>query len=128
MEPARTIASVFSASSSPSAPAVTPDRSGVNESLRWRLSDIFADEAAWGAEMDRLPDEAERLSECRGTLGDGPGPLCEVLSRKAELESAIDTAYVWAHLLRDEDTRATGPQGMADRVARLAVRVAEAGA
>jgi oligoendopeptidase F len=128
VEPARTIASVFSASSSPSAPAVTPDRSGVNESLRWRLSDIFADEAAWGAEMDRLPDEAERLSECRGTLGDGPGPLCEVLSRKAELESAIDTAYVWAHLLRDEDTRATGPQGMADRVARLAVRVAEAGA
>jgi oligoendopeptidase F len=111
-------------------PAVTtvPERDEVEPGRRWDLSALFREPSAWESEAAHVGQLLERLAACSGTLGDGADALAAALELHAELGVAIDRVYVFACLKRDEDTRDTAAQALADRATQLAVRVEEAAA
>ena len=107
-------------------PEAVPERANIAAEHRWDLVHIFDSPEAWHAELGRVEGLLERISARMGTIGEGPAALAEVLRLESEIGEALDRVYVYAHLLRDQDTRDTGAQAKAERASRLGTRVAEA--
>ncbi|MEZ5064718.1 MAG: oligoendopeptidase F [bacterium] len=112
-------------STSELAPQAVPERDRIPAERRWELGHIFETREAWEAELNRVASLLEPMLARKGSIAGGPGNLAEVLSLQSEIGSGLDRVYVYAHLLRDQDTRATDAQGMAERAAGLGTKVAE---
>jgi oligoendopeptidase F len=92
------------------------------------LEHIFATPADWEAEFARIEAGIDAIAALRGTLGAGTREFLAALERRSQVASALDRVYVYAHLRRDEDTRAADAQALAERSSRLGTRFAEASA
>lgn len=103
--------------------ATVPGRDEVEPGRRWDLSALFPDLSAWEAEASRVEQLLTQLAACAGTLAESPDTLAAALELHSELGAAVDRVYVFACLKRDEDTRDTAAQALADRAAQLAIRV-----
>jgi oligoendopeptidase F len=102
------------------------DRSEVDSAARWKLEHIYSSRAAWEEEFLQVERSIESLSSLRGSLGKDVLSLKSALERYSELAAALDRIYLYAHLLRDEDTRDSAGQALAERASRLGTRFAEA--
>ncbi len=115
------------AAAPPAAEDSVPERTGVEPRLRWKLEHIFASLEAWEAEFARVERAIEAIAALRGTIRADARDLAAILDRHGETGAALDRVYVYAHLFRDEDTRAPTAQAIAERAAQLGTRFAEAG-
>jgi oligoendopeptidase F len=102
-----------------------PVRDDIDPAHRWRLEDMFASTEEWESECARIEGLSEDVAATAGTFSEGPPALERGLRRNAELGSALDPVFVYAHLLRDQDTRDPSAQAMAERASRLSTRAAE---
>jgi oligoendopeptidase F len=106
--------------------ASVPARLDIDPAFRWRLDHIFDTAAAWDEEVGRVEELIAAVAGCAGTLAQGPEAMAAALHLHSELGERLDRCYVWAHLLRDEDTREPDSQARAERASRLSTRSAEA--
>jgi oligoendopeptidase F len=111
-----------------SAADLVPDRADVPERDRWKLEHVFPTPEAWEEEFARVERSIAEVASLRGTLGGRVETLVEGLGRHASVAAALDRLFVYAHLLRDQDTRNPATQALAERIARLSTRLAEAAA
>lgn len=111
--------------SGPSATVSLPDRPGIEARLRWDLGHIFTTRAAWEAEFARVEARVVEFAPLRGSLVEAAAIL-RALQLHDDVASALDRVFVYAHLLRDEDTRDTDAQALAERASRLGTSFAEA--
>ena len=88
------------------------DRAKVADKYKWNLADIYASDAAWRAEKDRILAEVPKLREYNGKLGSSPQALADALELMSRLDKELSRLYVYASMLSDLDTRVSGPQGM----------------
>jgi oligoendopeptidase F len=88
------------------------DRAKVEDRYKWNLADIYASDAAWRTEKDRVLAQVPTLHDYRGKLGTSPQALADVLELMSRLDKELSRLYVYASMLSDLDTRASGPQGM----------------
>src|SRR4051812_43366489 len=88
------------------------DRTKVADKYKWNLADVYASDAAWRSEKDKTLAEVPKLREYRGTLGSSASSLADALELMSRLDKALSRLYVYASMLSDLDTRASGPQGM----------------
>jgi oligoendopeptidase F len=98
------------------------DRAKVPDALKWNLADIFASEADWRAQKDRIEKEIPKLREFQGTLGASPRTLADALQFMSGLDKELTRLYVYASMLSDQDTRLSGPQGMQQEMQLLFAR------
>ncbi len=110
------------------APEPVPDRAQVSAQDCWNLGHIFTKQADWEAEFARVDAGIADLAKLPGTLGTSIGTFVAALERHDAIATALDRVYVYAHLLRDEDTRDASAQALAERSSRLGTRFAEASA
>jgi oligoendopeptidase F len=103
-----------------------PARSEVPDEFKWRLSDIYAADEEWEADLSRLRSELPRLSALRGTLGESPEELSACLRLRDEMSIAAGRVYVYASMRSHEDTADPKYQDMASRAATLMVEAASA--
>ncbi|MCB1644076.1 MAG: hypothetical protein KDI36_01415, partial [Pseudomonadales bacterium] len=75
------------------------------EQIEWDLSEIFADEAAWESEFERLSGELEKLSSYQGTLGKSAAKLQQARDDISNFSKALVKLYVYASMRSDEDLR-----------------------
>ena len=104
------------------------DRSGIEPTLQWKLENIFAARSDWESEFSRVESAIREVAAFQGTLGKSAASLNSALEGHSRVGESLDRVYVYAHLLRDEDTRDPEGQALAERASRLGTRFAEAAA
>jgi oligoendopeptidase F len=110
------------------APLTAQDRSreSVPEAYRWNLAELYQDDAAWGAERERLASEIPQALTFKGTLSGGPAPLQKALDSQAAQAKTLQRLSVYAGLAADQDTRVASNQGLVQQISQLAARFAAA--
>ncbi len=102
-----------------------PAREDTDPRHRWSLDHLYGNNDDWEADIARVEGLLGKLAAVAGTLGRSAESLRAGLQVNADVGAVLDRVYLYAHLLRDQDTRATPSQAMAERAARLGTRVAE---
>lgn len=100
-------------------------RAAVPEKHRWRLEDIFPDNASWEAELAGLPARTAALAACRGRLATDAATLAAALDLASALEETFAELLAFARMRRDEDHAQTLYQDMTSRITGLYYQFAE---
>ncbi|ACG73052.1 oligoendopeptidase F [Anaeromyxobacter sp. K] len=103
----------------PAQPATS--RAQVPDRYKWKLADLFPDDAAWARARADLASRLPGFDRHRGHLGDSARALADALSEMGALQNALERVYVYASARADEDTREPGPRAMRAEAERLAV-------
>ena len=91
-------------------------RSEVNPEFTWKLSDMYADIAAWEAEIKLIREMAEDLAKMENQVTASADNLLNTLSRMAAMEEKLDLAFNYASRLSDEDTGNTTHLAMVQKL------------
>jgi oligoendopeptidase F len=103
------------------------DRARIPDRYKWNLTDIYATNAAWRAEKDKLQAEIPQLGQFKGKLSSSAAILADALDKMNALDKELSRLYVYASLLADEDTRNAQHQGMRQEMVQLAASLAAEG-
>jgi len=95
-----------------------PERSAVQQGYKWRLADLYADEAAWRSAKEALQADFGKVEACRGKLGD-PAELQRCLDLVFGMTQRAYQLSAYANRLADEDTRQTKGAGMKAETQKL---------
>ena len=88
------------------------DRASIADKYKWDLTHIYASNAAWRAAKEKLEADIPSLRQFKGTLGQSPGALADVLERATALRKTYYRVATYANLQADQDTRVADHQGM----------------
>ena len=100
-------------------------RKEVPADAKWRLTDIYPDEAAWETALADVQKKAEEFADFRGRLAESPETLREGLRLFERLEQQLETVYLYAKLNMDVDNGDTRYQAMHDRTLAVLFRLQE---
>jgi oligoendopeptidase F len=81
------------------------ERSQILEKLRWNLTDLYPNEAAWTLAKEALAKRIPDFAKFKGHLGDSAESLFSALSTMADLEKESARLTTYASELYDQDTR-----------------------
>src|SRR5579875_900244 len=82
----------------------TPSRQEIAPDYRWRLEDIYADDAAWEADCSRLQQRLSEGAEFQGRLGADDGAvLLRALQARDAVHLLLERLFAYAHMRCDED-------------------------
>jgi len=101
-----------------------PARKDVPVEHQWKLTDLFANQAAWDKENSELKAKLAQISKFHGKLNSA-----EAIKQCFELEDAIslhaERLYVYANMKHHEDMADPTDQALVDRARKLSVEVNE---
>lgn len=100
-----------------------PFRADMPKNTQWQLEDIYADNAAWEADFEKLKALLPEVAGFAGKLGENAEFLRMGLDKLMEANLLTERLYVYARMRRDEDNTQELYQAMADRAAQLAVQL-----
>lgn len=98
----------------------------VDESLRWRLEDIYPTKSDWSAELDEIERRIEALGAFERRLTADVDTLCEGLDLYHETLKRLYAASSYASMRYHEDMRVGETAEMEARANLLATRLSEA--
>ena len=101
-------------------------RAEIGAQYKWRLEDIYADNAAWEKEYEELSRMIEALPALRERMTSSADALADALAQIDEASHSMERLYVYARMRRDEDNANPQYQALADRAQSMSVRLAEA--
>ncbi|WP_205079564.1 oligoendopeptidase F [Pelotomaculum sp. FP] len=96
-----------------------PTRAEVPEQYKWRLEDIYASDAEWERDFQKLRIMVKEIQAFKGRLGESPGVLLETLRAEERLQQLNEKIYAYARMRRDEDNTNSIYQAMTDRADSL---------
>ena len=91
-------------------------RSEVNPEFTWNLADMYADVAAWEADIAVIREMAAGLEQMEGKVTASAENLLQTLSQMAAMEEKMDLAFNYAARLSDEDAGNTTHQAMVQKL------------
>ena len=103
-----------------------PKRSEVDPVYQWRLSDIYADTAAWESDFKKAQALIQDMESCKGTLSGGGSNVLKALRTYADLNRVVERLFVYAYMKKDEDNANTEAQARMDRAQSLSVQASTA--
>jgi oligoendopeptidase F len=77
---------------------------------------MYADSAAWEADLAAVKALAEEMTGYAGRLGESGAVLLESLSKKDDMNRLLEKVFVYARMKRDEDNANEEAQAMTDKV------------
>ena len=80
-----------------------PERGEIPAEYTWDLSDLFADDDAWSAELAALNEMGDTIAAFAGTLGERPGRLLDWLKLSDELDVRLERLMGYANRKSDQD-------------------------
>jgi oligoendopeptidase F len=98
------------------APDPTAPRSDIPEDYQWRYTDIFADDAAFEAELEAIAVDIPKLNEYRGHLSDGASVLLDVQDSAHGLVMRLYKLNMYAQAQYDVNQGDGRLRGMSGRV------------
>ncbi len=115
-------------------PSIEPRRAPMNQVLkrsevpvenRWRLEDLYANQAAWDKEYEQVKQELKEVSQYQGKLSD-PAAIKTVFELDDRISLSTERLYVYANMKHHEDMADPTYQALSDKSKRLSVEVGEA--
>lgn len=102
-----------------------PKRSETPKESRWKLEDLYPNQAAWDAEYAKVKSMLGDVAAFQGKLKDA-----DAIARCFELDDEIslltERLYVYANMRHHEDTAEPKYQALSDKSKKLSVEVGEA--
>jgi oligoendopeptidase F len=96
------------------------DRSKIPDQFKWDLTALYPSDEAWRQARDRVAAQIPLVRQFEGKLGESASRLLEALDVVSGIAKDLGRVSIYAGLLADQDTRASGPQAMRQEVTRLA--------
>jgi oligoendopeptidase F len=100
-----------------------PTRSEIPVEHRWDLESVFAGDADWTAEYERVLAALPELERFAGRLGEGPDVLADFLARSEDAERRLDRLGVYATMRSSVDAGDDSAAALADRSRALDARL-----
>jgi len=100
-----------------------PTREEVQDQYKWRLEDIYATDAEWERDFQKVRTLAKEIQVFRGRLGESAGVLLETLQAEERLQQLNEKTYSYARMRRDEDNTNSNYQALTDRADSLSTEV-----
>ncbi|MEX2415620.1 MAG: oligoendopeptidase F [Paenibacillaceae bacterium] len=102
-----------------------PKRSEVPAEQRWKLEDLFSNQATWDKEYQLVNELVKEAAHYEGKLTDAASvKACFELDDKLSLHT--ERLYVYANMRHHEDMAAPAYMALSDRAKKLSVQVGEA--
>jgi oligoendopeptidase F len=95
------------------------ERGEIQDTYKWNLSDIYANDAAWRAAKEKLQADIPRLAQFRGRLTDSSAVLADTLDLMFGLDKEMARLDAYASMLADQDTRDADHQGMRQQMQQV---------
>ena len=90
-------------------------RNEIDPKYKWDLASMYADSAAWEADLAAVKALAEEMTGYAGRLGESGAVLLESLSKKDGMNRLLEKVFVYARMKRDEDNANEEAQAMTDK-------------
>lgn len=100
-------------------------RSDIEPHHAWDLTDLYADDAAWETDYQKVVALIENAKLFAGKLAESSQNIYDCLSTRSNLQMTLSRLYQYAYLSKDLDNRVSKYQALTDRAAMLS---SEAGA
>lgn len=100
------------------------DRSRIQDTYKWNLTDLYPSDAAWRSAKEKLIAGMPQIAAFGGTLGSGPARLADALDLVSRLGKDLARLSTYASLLADQDTRVSAAQGMQQEMQQLGAKFA----
>ncbi|QHW34954.1 oligoendopeptidase F [Paenibacillus rhizovicinus] len=102
-----------------------PKRSETATEHRWKLEDLFADQAAWDKEYAQAKEQMKSVEAYQGKLAD-PAQLKACFQLEDDLSLKVERLYVYANMKHHEDTAEPTFQALSEKSKKLSVETGEA--
>jgi len=103
-----------------------PNRSAIADKYKWNLKDMYADTAAWEADLKKVEAAVSELAAQKGKASQSPTALAEFLKLQEDTGVRLEKVFAYAHMLSDQDTRESSAQALQERARNVAVQFSEA--
>jgi oligoendopeptidase F len=107
-------------------PDPSAKRADIPADYQWNGSHIFADKAAWEAELAKIGDDIPKLNAFQGRLGESAATMLDCQSATFKTADRLYKLYVYAQLLYDVDQGNSEHRQMQGRVAAIMPAFGEA--
>ena len=104
-----------------------PKRSEVPEQFKWALEDIYATDAKWAEDLQKLKAMPERIAAFKGRLSESADTLYDFMQLSDEISVLCDSLGNYAQRRSDEDTANAKYQGFIGQLMNAYVAVNSAG-
>ncbi|MBQ8063929.1 MAG: oligoendopeptidase F [Clostridia bacterium] len=94
---------------------ILKERSDIDEQYRWDLSTLYATDADFETDFQRLDEAIAKVASFEGKLT-GAEAIYECLKADTELDLLLSDLFCYANLRRSEDTRAEDAQALYMRI------------
>ncbi|MGN7455347.1 oligoendopeptidase F [Paenibacillus pasadenensis] len=102
-----------------------PKRSETAPEYRWKLEDIFADQAAWDKEYGKAKELIRSAAAFQGTLSEA-SRLKACFELEDDIGYHVERLYVFANMKHHEDTAEPQYQALSEKSQKLSVEAGEA--
>lgn len=102
---------------------VLPKRSEIDAKYKWKLEDIYASDAQWEQDFEKVRRMAGEITKYKGTFAGDINKLVQCLKLNDEMLSLNDKLFAYARMRRDEDNAEPRYQALTDRAMALSTEV-----
>ena len=97
-----------------------PKRWEVNEEFTWNLADMYADLAAWEADVKKAQEFAKELTKMEGKVTASAENLFYTLEKQSEMFQILSLTFNYTGRLVDQDTKNTANQAVSQKLGSIA--------
>ena len=101
-------------------------RAEVPEALKWKLTDLYASDEQWEAQVAEIDRMSETIAQYRGKLGESASTLTEFFQKQDTLLNKLSRVYVYANQSYHQDTADTHYQAYVAKAESVKVDVLSA--
>ena len=103
-------------------------RTEIDEKYLWDLTDMFSDDAAFEAALERAQEYPEKIAAYQGSVSESAAKLLAFLQLDTQIDLEMSKLVNWSQRKSDEDTRDSKYQAYSSQVMTLYTQLASAGA
>jgi len=96
-----------------------PERAEIDETYKWDLKGIYADDEAWEAAHEAVSERVDELRDYEGRVTEDAATLLELLELREDIFRELQQVMTYAQLRSAEDTRNQEYQAMSARASSL---------
>lgn len=94
-------------------------REELPEKYKWNLADLYATDAVWKEEKERMQEQMQEIVSYKGKLTQSATFLLEALTLNSKLVKDMARLFSYAAMKSDQDTRVTKYAGMKQELQQL---------
>ena len=103
-----------------------PERSQIDDKHKWKLTDMYASDEAFNADLRAIEASIPSLKSYEGKISKSPDDLLAFLKAMEAVNKKVENAFAFAYMSYDQDTRDQKYSGFKDRISTVSALVGEA--